>query len=73
MDGDALARAVILGEFAQGFLERSLVVVQFFGATIPDNGRRVEIFEVTNLGLFKCNDLAEGFFFLEAEPFLAIC
>ena len=72
-DGDALARAVILGEFAQGFLKRVPVVVQFLGATIPNDGRRVEIFEALNLGLFKCNDLAEGFFLLETEPFLAVC
>ena len=72
-DGNALARAVILGEFAQGFLERGPVVVQFFGATNPNNRRRVEIFEALNLGLFMCNDLAEGFFLLKTKPFLAVC
>ena len=71
-DGDALARAVVLGEFSQGLLERGPVVVQFFGATITNNGRRVDIFEALTLGLFKCNDLAEGFFVLKTKPFLAV-
>ena len=73
-DGDALARAVVLSEFSQVLqLERGPVVVQFLGATIPNNGRRVEIFKALNLGLFKCNDLAEGFFLLKTKLFLAVC
>ena len=71
-DSDALARAVILSKSTQGLFEGGPVVVQFFGATIPNDGRRVVIFEVTNLGLFKCNDLAEGFFLLKTKPFLAV-
>ena len=40
---------------------------------IPNGGRGVKLFEVLNLGLFKCNDLDEGFLFVIFKPILGVC
>ena len=38
----------------------------------PDNGRRVEFFDVFNVRLFKCKDLNKGFLFDIFKPILGI-